>query len=109
MTPGFVIALKRVSRLLGGSGNETDTMGRVSTRGTPPRSIRIADDVWTPAAELAERLGETLSDVVRESLVGYVELHTERVWAEAVAMAVERGDHLPDILHRALEDYIGSD
>lgn len=78
-------------------------------KGTTQRSIRIADDLWVPVNELAERLGEKVSDVVRESLAGYIELHTNPTWAEAMAIAEQRGDDLLDVIRAALAEYIASD
>lgn len=42
------------------------------SRGTTLRNVRVADEVWLPAKEQAERNGETVSDVVRRALVEYV-------------------------------------
>ena len=36
------------------------------------RSIRIPDDLWTAAQEVASARRETVSDVVRRALFGYV-------------------------------------
>lgn len=105
MTPGVLIALKRLALRRAAT---TGTMSDVA-KGTTQRSIRIADDVWIPANELAERLGETVSDVVRESLAGYIELHTSPTWAEAMEIAERRGDDLLDIVRAALAEYIASD
>lgn len=41
-------------------------------RGTTLRNVRISDEVWTSAREVAEKNGETVSDVVRRALVEYV-------------------------------------
>ena len=38
---------------------------------TPPRSIRVPDDVWNAAKAEAERRGETVSDVVVRFLRRY--------------------------------------
>lgn len=42
-------------------------------KGTRRRTIRIADEVWDPAAEKAEAEGTSVSEIVRDSLVAYVE------------------------------------
>ena len=39
---------------------------------TPLRSVRIPDDLWQLALEVAEKNGETVSDVIRRALVEYV-------------------------------------
>jgi macrodomain Ter protein organizer (MatP/YcbG family) len=38
---------------------------------TPPRSIRVPDDVWSAAKDEAERRGETLTDAVVRFLTRY--------------------------------------
>ena len=43
---------------------------------TPVRTIRIDDALWTAAQETAERCEETVSDVVRAALRGYVVQHS---------------------------------
>lgn len=42
---------------------------------TPTRNVRIGDDDWKAAQEVARERGETLSDVIREALVRYVKRH----------------------------------
>lgn len=39
---------------------------------TPPRSIRVPDDVWEAAKEKAAERGETISQVVVDALRRYV-------------------------------------
>lgn len=95
-----------MSRLKGALGSGNATMGDVSDTGQKRRTVRADDSVWIPAKDLAERLGETISDVVRESLVGYLELHTDPTWAEAMAVAAEHGDDLRAIIRQALVDYV---
>jgi hypothetical protein len=43
----------------------------VTSKGTPRRTIRVADDIWKPAEERAAQEGRTLVDVIRELLVRY--------------------------------------
>lgn len=43
---------------------------------TPLRTLRVPDDLWREAARIARDRGETLSDVMRDSLVRYVEEHS---------------------------------
>lgn len=38
---------------------------------TPQRTIRISDAIWQQAKEVAERRGESLSDVIRVALIRY--------------------------------------
>ena len=40
--------------------------------GTARRSVRISDELWAAAAEIAARRGETISDVLRRELERYV-------------------------------------
>ena len=109
MAPRALIAMTRMLRLWEKPRDDNDKMGGVRAKGTPNRTIRISDEIWDDASELAERLGESVADVVRESLVGYVELHNEPTWAAAMATAKERGDYLPDIILDALNEYIYRD
>lgn len=40
---------------------------------TPTRTFRIPDDIYVPALEKAKAEGVSLSDVVRDALIEYVE------------------------------------
>lgn len=40
---------------------------------TPHRSFRIPDDIYLPAKEKAAAEGTTLSDVVRDALLDYID------------------------------------
>lgn len=42
------------------------------SRGTPRRTVRIDDALWDDALAAAAERGETLSDIIRERLAGYV-------------------------------------
>lgn len=46
-------------------------------KGTTRRSIRVPDDVWLPARDLADSRGEDLSTVLRDALADYLEQHDE--------------------------------
>ena len=46
------------------------------SRGTTHRTIRIPDEVWQPALAVAEREGDTLSEIVRRALIAYTAAHT---------------------------------
>lgn len=94
------------AQVTGESHDENDIMVCVRAKGTPNRTIRISHEIWDAAAELADSLDETVADVVRESLVGYIELHNDPTWAEARATAKERGDDLSDFILAALRGYI---
>ena len=39
---------------------------------TPMRAIRVPDELWKAAQEIARERGETLSDVIRDGLTQYV-------------------------------------
>lgn len=39
---------------------------------TPPRSVRVADDLWDAAKKKASSRDETVSDVVNRALQEYV-------------------------------------
>ena len=42
---------------------------------TPMRAIRVPDELWKAAQEIARERGETLSDVIRDGLTEYVKRH----------------------------------
>lgn len=46
--------------------------GVPNTPGTPRRTIRVPDALWTAAAAKAEERGESVSDVIRKALERYV-------------------------------------
>lgn len=46
-------------------------------RGTQHRGIRISDELWRAAKEIAKRRGETVADVVRAALERYVAEHEQ--------------------------------
>ena len=54
-------------------GRRRRDVGRgVSAQGnTPPRSVRVPDDVWQAAKDAAERKGETVSEAVVRFLRRY--------------------------------------
>jgi predicted transcriptional regulator len=39
---------------------------------TPPRSVRVPDDLWQAAQEIAMTHGETVTDVITRALARYV-------------------------------------
>ena len=39
---------------------------------TPPRSVRVPDDLWVAAMAAAHERGETVTDVIVRALRGYV-------------------------------------
>lgn len=42
---------------------------------TPQRTVRVPDEVWLAAKEVADHRGESLSDVIRTALERYVRRH----------------------------------
>lgn len=54
-------------------------MGRPATGKTPNRNIRIADDVWNPAKEIAEVEGTNITAVIKAALRRYVARHRGRL------------------------------
>lgn len=84
-------------------------MSLVPSSGTGRRSFRVADKIWDAAAEVASKEGETVSDVIRDSLVSYVEMHGDALWSQALDLAEERGDDLSDVIRHALENYVQQD
>lgn len=47
-------------------------------RGTTLRNIRIDDDLWRAARQVAQDRGETLSEVIRAALRRYIARHTRK-------------------------------
>lgn len=45
---------------------------------TPPRSVRVPDEIWNAATDKARREGTTVSAVVLSALVAYVGPPRER-------------------------------
>jgi hypothetical protein len=41
-------------------------------KSTPPRSVRVPDDLWQAAKARAEDKGETVTDVLVRALTNYV-------------------------------------
>lgn len=39
---------------------------------TPRRTIRVPDELWEAAQAVALARGETVSDIIRQTLAGYV-------------------------------------
>jgi len=46
--------------------------GNGAPMNTPPRSVRIPDELWQAAAAEAERRGETITDAIVRALKRYV-------------------------------------
>lgn len=44
---------------------------------TPIRNVRVTDDLWQLAREIAETNGETITDVIRRELENYVRRHED--------------------------------
>lgn len=83
-------------------------MGAVSTPGTPRRTVRVADDLWLPFVEATEANGENPSDVLRESIEGYLQMRSDETWSRALEVAAARGENLDDIVRDFLLGYIAS-
>jgi hypothetical protein len=63
----------------------------IMSKGTPPRAIRIEDELWEQAKAVAVRRSDTISDVIRGALWSYI--------AEAPK---HRADIQPDAIRKAL-------
>lgn len=46
-------------------------------KGTTRRTIRIDDDVWMPAQQIAADRDENLSEIVRAALIAYIAEHAD--------------------------------
>jgi antitoxin component of RelBE/YafQ-DinJ toxin-antitoxin module len=42
------------------------------SKGTDRRTVRIAPEIWEAARAVAHERGETISDVIRRGLLGYI-------------------------------------
>jgi len=59
--------------------DEPERLRRKVKGNTPPRSVRIPDELWHAAAVEAERRGETITDAIVRSLKRYARTtHHER-------------------------------
>jgi hypothetical protein len=67
--------------------------GRPATGETPKRNIRIGK-IWDDAAVIAERRGETMTDIVTRLLAGYVRRHRSEL-----PNATPSGDEHPPALY----------
>lgn len=47
-------------------------MANASTYGDPKRNIRVADQLWTQARQVAESRGDSVAEVMRTALEEYV-------------------------------------
>lgn len=71
--------------------------------------MRVADDLWDRAAELAETSGDSVSDIIRDSLAEYVQLHEDPIWGQALTAARDRGENLSEIIRDALHQYLSGE
>lgn len=55
---------------------------------------------------MTERLGENPSEIIRESIRGYLELHSDDTWERALQSAASMGDDLDERVREFLLDYI---
>lgn len=51
------------------------TRGRPPSGQTPVRNVRIAEEIWRPALDLARARGETLTSVIEAALKRYLARH----------------------------------
>jgi hypothetical protein len=106
MTPGAFISWMREAELRRHVDDANDTMGDVPSPENRPYSVRVPGDLRARFTEALEVAGESVSDVLRESIEGYIALHADPTYREAVALAEARGDRLEDVFHEFLRDYI---
>lgn len=45
------------------------------SKGTTARNVRVPDEIWLPAKEVAENEGDNLSDIIRKALIQYIDEH----------------------------------
>lgn len=67
------------------------------SKGTQPRTVRIGDDLWRDANELAEQRGETVSELIRRLLADEVEsaLSGDRTRGGNLIATARPGRHSP--------------
>ena len=72
---------------------------------TPNRAVRVPDDTWFPAQEAARRRGDTLSEIMRDSLEAYVILSDDE-WADLVEVAADAGMTRPQLFSTAIIEWV---
>ena len=72
---------------------------------TPNRAVRVPDATWVPAQEAAARRGETLSEIMRDSLDAF-NIMTDEQWTELVNVADDTGLTRPQLFSTAIIEWV---
>ena len=72
---------------------------------TPNRAVRVPDSTWIPAQETAQRRGETLSEIMRDSLDAF-NLMTDEQWSDLVNVAAETKLTRPQLFSTAIIQWV---
>ena len=72
---------------------------------TPNRAVRVPDATWLPAQEAAERRGDTLSEIMRDSLDAYI-IMTDEQWNDLVIVAVDSRMSRPELFSTAIIQWV---
>lgn len=82
-----------------------DHMGVPNQPKTPGRSLRVPDETWGPGQENAKRRGDTLSEIMRDSLDAY-NIMTDAQWADLVDVAGRLGISRPQLFSDAIIEWV---
>ena len=72
---------------------------------TPNRAVRVPDATWLPAQEAARRRGDTLSEIMRDSLDAY-NIMTDAQWDDLVETASRAGMSRPELFSTAIVGWV---
>ena len=72
---------------------------------TPNRAVRVPDATWIPAQEAARRRGDTLSEIMRDSLDAY-NIMTDDQWNDLVHVAGVTGLSRPELFSTAIIQWV---
>ena len=96
--------MHRVS-IHGGSSMPRQTVVVPNQPRTPNRAVRVPDSTWLPAQEAARRRGDTLSEIMRDSLDAY-NIMSDEQWYELVEVAGSRGMSRPQLFSTAIIEWV---
>lgn len=82
-----------------------EDMGVPNQPKTPGRAVRVPDNTWNPAREAAKRRGETLSDIMRDSLDAF-NIMTDEQWSDLVDVAISEGITRPELFSTAITEWV---
>src|SRR5690606_2777571 len=85
---------------------EAGTMSDVAYEGNNPFSVRVEPELRARFIAALKANGDKVTDVLRESIEGYLRLQDDSLWREAMARADANGDKLDDLFEAFLRDYL---